>query len=89
MKQHMSCLFLNVATTIGKYPLMYSLLIQHCGMILKLALTTITEVVDWGKAKQHTILEGVHVDFLKQDLNEPRTGFGILIMLRLIKLNPL
>jgi hypothetical protein len=36
-------------------------------MILELALTTITQVVDWGKAKQHTILEGVCVNFLKQD----------------------
>jgi hypothetical protein len=36
-------------------------------MLLKLALTTITEVVDWGKAKQHTILEGMRVDFLKQN----------------------
>jgi hypothetical protein len=24
-------------------------------------------VVDWGKAKWHTILENIYVDFLKQD----------------------
>jgi hypothetical protein len=37
------------------YPLMYSLLIRCCGMILKLALIIITKVVDWGKEKWHTI----------------------------------
>jgi hypothetical protein len=39
-----------VATT-REYPLMYSLLISHYEMILKLASTIITEMVDWGKAK--------------------------------------
>jgi hypothetical protein len=36
-------------------------------MILKLVLTIIIEVVDWGKTKWHTIPKNVHVDFLKQD----------------------
>ncbi len=63
----MGWLHLNVAVTIGEYPLMYLLPIQHCGMILKSTLTTITKVVDWGKAKQHTILEGICAKFLKQD----------------------
>jgi hypothetical protein len=53
----MSSLHLNVAMTTREYPLMYSLLIQCYGMILKLAITTITKVVDWGKAKWHIILK--------------------------------
>jgi hypothetical protein len=61
----MSWLHLNVAATTGEYPLMYSLLIQHCEMILELTLTI--KVVDWGKVKRHTIPEGVCADFLKQD----------------------
>jgi hypothetical protein len=36
-------------------------------MILKLTLTTIIEVVDWGKAKWAHYYKGVHADFLKQD----------------------
>jgi hypothetical protein len=36
-------------------------------MILKLALTIVTKVVDWGKAKWHTIPKDIYVDFLKQD----------------------
>jgi hypothetical protein len=36
-------------------------------MILKLTLTIVIKVVDWGKAKWHIILENVRVDFLKQD----------------------
>jgi hypothetical protein len=58
---------MNVVATTKKYPLMYSLLIWRCEMILKLALTIITKVVDWGKVKWHTILEVVLADFLKQD----------------------
>jgi hypothetical protein len=60
-------LHLNVATVIGEYLLMYSLSIWHYGMILKLALTTITKVVAWAKAKRHTTWEDVCVNFLKQD----------------------
>jgi len=66
MRQRMSWLHLNVATITVEYPLMYSLL-QYCGMILKLTLTIITEVVDWGKAKRHTTPKGVCANFLKQD----------------------
>jgi hypothetical protein len=62
----MSWLHLNVAMTIGKYPLMYLLMIQHCGMTLKSTLTTITKVVDWGKTKWHIIPKGVRVNVLKQ-----------------------
>jgi len=36
-------------------------------MILKLVLTIVIDVVDWGKTKWHTILKNVRVDFLKQD----------------------
>jgi hypothetical protein len=67
MKKHMGWLHLNVVGTTRKYPLMYSLPIRHCGMILKSTLTTFTKVVDWGKAKRHIIIEGVYVNFLKQN----------------------
>jgi hypothetical protein len=67
MKKHMGWLHLNVVATTIKYPLMYLLLIRHCGMIMKLTLTTFTKVVDWEKAKWHTIIEGVYANFLKQD----------------------
>jgi hypothetical protein len=67
MKQCMSWLHLNVVATTREYPLVYSLPIWCYEVILKLALTTTIEVVDWGKAKRHTILEAMLVDFLKQD----------------------
>jgi hypothetical protein len=89
MRQHMSRLHLNVVTTTREYPLMYLLPIQCYGMILKLTLTTIIEVVDWGKAKWHTIPKVCMQTSRNKILNEPNSGFGTLIMLRLIQLNPL
>jgi hypothetical protein len=45
----------------------YLLPIWHCGMILKLTLTIIIKMVDWGKTKQHNIPKYMCEDFLKQD----------------------
>ncbi len=46
---------------------MYLLPIPCYRMILKLALTIVTKVVDWGKTKWHIFPKGAHGDFLKQD----------------------
>ncbi len=63
----MSWLHLNVAPTIGNYPLMYLLPIWCYGMILKLTLTTFNKMVDWGKTKWHNISKYLYANFLKHD----------------------
>jgi hypothetical protein len=54
---------------------MYSLLIRHYGMILKLALTTITKLVWLGESKMAHYSKGVHANFLKQDFEWAQKWF--------------